>query len=81
LFYLGIDLGSGPGKTVAIPVPPGQSLPELPATGIRTLDEAKALPGARVIDRRDISPGSDPSVYAYVKKWVHRNLYRIPVPE
>jgi len=67
------------GKTVAIPVPPGESLPNLPASGIRGLDDAAAFPGSRVIEAWHISPGPDPSVFAYVKTTVHRNLFRIPL--
>ena len=80
--YVGIEPGSqtSRGKTVAIPVAPGQSLPDLPASGIRGVDDAKAFPGARILDGWDISPGLDPSFYAYVKTIVHRNLYRIGVP-
>ena len=81
-FYVGVQTTSlnSVGKTVAIPVPPGQMLPDLPPSGIRGLEEAKALPGAIVLDGWDIAPGPDPSVYAYTKTTVHRNLYRIPVP-
>jgi serine/threonine protein kinase/Tol biopolymer transport system component len=70
---------TSPGKTVAIPIPPGETLPGLPASGIRSPEEGSALPGARVIGRWAISPGPDPSVYAYTKTTVHRNLFRIPL--
>jgi hypothetical protein len=80
--YIGIEPSSqtSRGKTLAIPILAGETLPELPASGIRGLEEAKAFPGARVIDGWGLSPGSDPSVYAYVKTTVHRNLYRIRLP-
>lgn len=80
--YVGIAPNSrtSAGKTVAIPVAPGESLPNLPPSGIRGLDDAAAFPGSRIIDAWNISPGSDPSIFAYVKTTVHRNLYRIPVP-
>jgi DNA-binding winged helix-turn-helix (wHTH) protein/Tol biopolymer transport system component len=68
------------GKTLAIPIPPREDLPNLPASGIRGLEDAKVFPGARVLDAWDISPGPSPFVYAYVKTTIHRNLYRIPVP-
>jgi Tol biopolymer transport system component len=68
-------------KTVALPIPPGETFPNLPASGIHGLDEAAAIPGSRVIDGYDIAPGPDPSVFAYVKTTVHRNLFRIPVPQ
>ncbi len=80
-FYIGVERNSrtSRGKTVAIPVPPGKSLPDLPPSGIRGLDDAAAFPGARVIDGYEISPGPDPSIFAYVKTTVHRNLFRIPL--
>jgi len=57
----------------------GQTLPELPPSGILGLDDAKALPGARLIDGWGVLPGPDPSVFAYVKTTVHGNLFRIPL--
>ena len=81
-FYLGVRATSlsDLGKTVVLPVPLGGMLPELPASGILGLQEAQALPGARFLDAWAIAPGPDPSVFAYTKTTVHRNLYRIPVP-
>ena len=80
--YVGVRAGSlvNRGKTVAIPVPPGKTLPDLPPAGILGLEEAKALPGARILDGWNIAPGPDPSIYAYTKTTVHRNLYRVPIP-
>jgi dipeptidyl aminopeptidase/acylaminoacyl peptidase len=79
--YFGLERGSrtSPGKTLAIPVPAGEMLPNLPPSGIRRLDEAALFPGSRVIEVWNISPGPDPSTYAYVKTTVHRNLFRIPL--
>jgi hypothetical protein len=79
--YLGLQRASrtGPGKTLAIPVPAGDSLPNLPATGVRGLKDAELFPGSRVVEGWAISPGPDPSIFAYVKTTVHRNLYRIPL--
>src|SRR5262249_50260223 len=80
--YLGLAPASqaSRGKTVVIPIPHGETFPDLPVSGIRGFDAAATLPGARVIDAWDISPGLDPSVFAYVKTTVHRNLFRIPLP-
>ncbi|MFL6465144.1 MAG: hypothetical protein ACJ73N_12135, partial [Bryobacteraceae bacterium] len=80
--YVGVEPRSriSPGKTVAIPARPGEMLPNLPASGIRGLGDAAALPGVRLIDGWEISPGPDPSVFAFLKTTMHRNLYRIPVP-
>jgi hypothetical protein len=60
-------------------VPPGETFPDLPASGIRGQADAGAFPGARLIDGWGISPAPDPSVFAYVKTTVHRNLFRIPL--
>jgi Tol biopolymer transport system component len=73
IFYVG--LGE---KTLAIPLRPGQSLPDLPDEGI-TAAQPPALPGQRVIDHDVISPGPDASTYAFVKTDVRQNLFRIPL--
>ncbi len=79
LFYIG--MGPSPeGKVFALPIRPGEPLPELPASGVRSEAEAAALPGVHVIERGNISPGRDPSVYAFARFSAHRNLYRVPVP-
>jgi DNA-binding winged helix-turn-helix (wHTH) protein/Tol biopolymer transport system component len=79
--YVGVERKSrtSQGKTLVIPVPPGQMFPELPETGIRGLADGSALRGARVLEGWNIAPGPSPSVFAYVKTTVHRNLFRIPL--
>jgi hypothetical protein len=47
--------------------------------GIRGPEDAKAIPGTRLLDGWFIAPGPEPAVFAYVKTTMHRNLYRIPV--
>jgi DNA-binding winged helix-turn-helix (wHTH) protein/Tol biopolymer transport system component len=81
--YLGLEPPSrtGPGKTIAIPVPPGETLPSLPATGVHGLDDIAAFQGARMINGWGISPGPDPSVFAFLKTTMHRNLFQIPLPD
>jgi DNA-binding winged helix-turn-helix (wHTH) protein/Tol biopolymer transport system component len=78
--YIAFDLPCGmnpSGRTLAIPVPAGETLPPLPAAGISTEAEGLAIPGARVIDPGDIIARPDPSTYAYVKSAVHANLFRL----
>jgi DNA-binding winged helix-turn-helix (wHTH) protein/Tol biopolymer transport system component len=70
---------TNPGKTLAIPVPPGEALPRLPASGVSGPDDAGSIPGARLIDGWAVLPGPDPSVFAYTKTTAHRNLFRIPL--
>jgi len=72
---------SGPfaGKSVAIPIPAGKSLPDLPAAGLDADTSGINLVGARVIEHGPISPGSDPSMYVFEKRDLQRNLFRIPL--
>jgi hypothetical protein len=83
LFYLELRSASlgGPGKLVEVPLPPGEVLPKLPPLGLLTSqDPTKIFPGSRPIEPPGVfSPSPDPSVYAYVKRAVHRNLFRIPL--
>lgn len=67
------------GKTAAIPLRAGEALPKLPPSGLDGLDVLSAFAGARLIEVSRIFPGSDLTVYAYVKAAVHRNLFRIPL--
>jgi DNA-binding winged helix-turn-helix (wHTH) protein/Tol biopolymer transport system component len=79
--YVGLVQSSrtSPGKTLVIPVPLGKTLPKLPDSGIRVPGDGIALPDARVIDGWQISPGPSPSIYAFTKTTMHRNLFRIPL--
>jgi len=65
------------GKTYAIPVPSGRSLPALPAEGVDR--DAAGRPEARIISNGSISPGADPSTYVFTKTDLQRNLFRIPL--
>lgn len=67
--------GVGSNKTLAFAVPPGQ-LPAAPDGGLQAL--LKNPPAsARIVKRYDLSPGPDPSVFAYIKGTNQRNLFRI----
>lgn len=77
------------GKVYRAPLPAGQVVPRLPAAGIKTEADMKAVPGAAVFVSREANSGNpfesvvisrDPAVYAFVKTEIHRNLYRIPLP-
>jgi hypothetical protein len=69
-------------QTYAVPLRPGQMLPPLPASGIRSpgFDAASVL-GAKMIPQERAFGGPNPSVYAFVRVTTHRNIYRIAVPE
>jgi len=72
-FYLNFQ-----GATYAVPLGPGQELPPVPAAGFRTKEEIMALAGARLI-AEGAFPGPRPSLYAFTKFAIQRNIYRIPV--
>ena len=69
-----------PGRSLVIPVGPGETLPEFPPKGLQPLAEPSIVPGAQSISRAELVPGTDLSHYAYVNTTVHRNLYRISLP-
>ena len=69
-----------PGRSLAIPVGPGETLPQFPPGGIQPFAEPSVIPGAQSIAREELIPGKDLSHYAYVNTAMHRNLYRISLP-
>lgn len=71
---------TGPGRSLAIPVGPGESLPELPPGGVAMLAAASTVAGAQSIARGALVPGKDPSHFVYVNTTVNRNLFRISLP-
>ncbi len=68
------------GQVYAFPLLPGRILPTLPLTGIRSAEEALAVPGVRVIREPTAFVGANPSVYAFFKVTVQSNIYRISAP-
>jgi len=79
-FYIGtLPSQTNPsGATLVIPVPSGQSIPDLPASGIDPASKALAIPGSKIVEQAGIAPGLG-STYAYVKPTMHANLFRIPL--
>jgi len=76
-------------KTIAIPVPKGESMPVLPVAGVQSLDDAAALPGSRLVDfalfnpssrPADVAPGPATGTFAYARTISHRNLFRVQLP-
>jgi Tol biopolymer transport system component len=71
----------GNGRAYAIPLPPGQIVPRIPAGGFHSEEEIARLPGARHIDAQGgVEPGPSADVYAFYRGTTQRNLYRIPIP-
>jgi len=70
------------GRTIAIGLPAGKELPMLPASGLKSAEDAKGVNVVAEIDmtgKTVFAPGPDPSVYAYSRMTVQRNLFRIPL--
>jgi hypothetical protein len=80
--------GSGSGMTVVMPVPKGKALPDLPAAGIRSAQDAGTVPGSTAVDLSsvdlshsgvNVAPGLE-GTFIYARVIVHRNLFQIPLP-
>lgn len=71
---------TSPGRSLAIPVGPGESLADFPPAGIALRAEPGVVQGAQSVERANLVPGKDPEHYAWVNTTVHRNLYRISLP-
>ena len=69
-----------PHKTYAIPLTESKAFAGLAARGFKSEAQLAALPGVWAIDQPFVLPGPEPSVYAFPKQTVHRNLYRVPLP-
>ena len=69
------------GRTRVVPLEPGAMLPALPAGGMGLDDDPSVFPKSFAIGVWGLSPGPDPSVYAYVKTTMQRNLFRIPLAD
>ena len=78
--YVATDTSeSTEGLTVAIPLPPGKLLPDLPVSGITSRADRLNLPGIQVLPRGNLRPGPDPSTFVFTKHEFQGNLFRIPL--
>jgi hypothetical protein len=80
--FVPVELSSqtNPGRSLAIPIGPGETLPELPAEGIPLSAQPSVVPGSQSVGRADLVPGKGLSHFAYVKTASQRNLYRVSLP-
>jgi Tol biopolymer transport system component len=77
---LWITAGAVPdGRTYIVPLPRGKILPPIPPDGFHSEEDIARLRGARSIDATG-APGPSLDVYAFERRTVQRNLYRIPIP-
>jgi DNA-binding winged helix-turn-helix (wHTH) protein/Tol biopolymer transport system component len=89
-FYVEPFLQSGlPAAAIAMRVPSGQPLPELPKDGIASVNDGLTVPGSHAVDMtrvdltRDgtgVAPGPEPDSFVYARTIVHRNLFEIRIP-
>jgi len=80
--FLAVEPASqtNPGRSLAIPVGPGETLPDLPPDGLSPGAQPDLVPGSVSVNREQLVPGEDPTHYAYVNTTSHSNLYRISLP-
>ncbi|HTB95693.1 MAG TPA: winged helix-turn-helix domain-containing protein [Terracidiphilus sp.] len=69
-----------PGRSLAIPLGAGETLPILPEGGIAPSAKPDVVRGAKSVARGELTPGRDLEHYAWVNTTIHRNLYRISLP-
>lgn len=66
------------GKTFMVALKAGHALPALPSEGIT--DERKLAASGTKVAEDVVFPGPNASLYAFARRSVHRNLYRVPIP-
>jgi hypothetical protein len=72
-------VSSDRGRTYAVPLPPGEILPEIPVGGFRSEAQIAMLPGARLVESLDVGPGPSSGAYVFARETLLRNLYRVPI--
>jgi hypothetical protein len=78
------------GKTFVFSVPVGRALPHLPVSGVQSSKDLEGPEVVKVIEdpgleggssgAGGIYPGPDVFTYAFVRRNIQGNLYRIPLP-
>jgi len=71
--------GNDATKSIAIPLGATQEPRALSSTMLAEAVKGNLPPKTRLINQTDIAPGRDPSIYAFTKRDMQRNLYRIPL--
>ncbi|MDQ6758977.1 MAG: hypothetical protein M3Z32_03795, partial [Acidobacteriota bacterium] len=65
---------------VVVPLAPGLLWPPSFSAGVPSAREIAKLRGVRLIPSNDVAVGASADVYAFTRRAVQRNLYRIPLP-
>ena len=72
-----MSLGLERGRTLVLPVPPGQVLPNIPPSGISSPADGPTMPGGRVVGPAPFVGLISESSYVFLKTELRRNLFRI----
>jgi hypothetical protein len=64
----------------ALPLRPGEAVPSIPATGLRSAQDAAAVAGVRRVPQPYAFVGLDPDRYAFTRVTIQRNIYRVTLP-
>ncbi|HLG98277.1 MAG TPA: protein kinase [Bryobacteraceae bacterium] len=62
-----------------VPLPTGKLLPRISGDGFHSEQEIASVPGAHWISAPAGAPGPTSEIYAFEKRTIQRNLYRIPI--
>jgi serine/threonine protein kinase len=76
--YVGAEGASSPSSFV-VPLDATQAPPKTLMTILAAADKGDRPAGTELIERLQIAPGPNPSVYAFTRRDVQRNLFRIPL--
>ena len=64
---------------VLLPTEPGTMVPAIPQGGFLSAEEASRQPHARV-SHGFVFPGPNESEYLFLQEFIHRNIFRVPLP-
>ena len=71
-----IAQGTAGTETLVFPLAPGETLPSLPATGLRSGETLEGMSGAKVVPGT-VLPGPTSALSVILRQEVHRNLYKV----
>jgi serine/threonine protein kinase/Tol biopolymer transport system component len=76
--YVGPEGAVSP-TTVIVPTSEGEAPPDSLAEILQSVTKGQSPPGTRLIEKSLVVPGPDLSTYAFTRRDVQRNLFRIPL--
>jgi Tol biopolymer transport system component len=87
--YVTLLAQARPRATIAIPVPTGESMADLPPAGLRSEQDVSTIPGSQLVNLtpfntsatpNEVAPGLAVGTFAFVRTVSHRNLFRVQLP-